>query len=49
MAGIVVSTLLQFSCNLAGKYHAVGYYSYTHRYVQFAKKSILNYKKSDWE
>jgi hypothetical protein len=24
---------LQLSCNLTGKCHAVGYYSYTNRYV----------------
>ena len=26
---------LQLSCNLTGKCHAVGYYSYTQRCVQF--------------
>ncbi|ACF13478.1 hypothetical protein Ctha_1013 [Chloroherpeton thalassium ATCC 35110] len=26
---------LQLSCNLTGKYHAVGYYSYTKRYQAF--------------
>jgi hypothetical protein len=25
---------LQLSCNLTGKYHAIGYYSYTNRYKQ---------------
>lgn len=28
---------LQFSCNLTGKYHANGYYSYTQRYRAFKK------------
>lgn len=26
---------LQLSCNLTGKWHAVGYYSYTNRYGAF--------------
>jgi len=30
---------LQFCCNLTGKCHAVGYYSYTHRYAQYKKNS----------
>ena len=29
---------LQLSCNLTGMFHAIGYYSYTHRY----KKSTSN-------
>ena len=31
----------QLSCNLIGKCHAVGYYSYTNRWVQAQKKRLL--------
>lgn len=29
----------QQSCNLTGKCHAIGYYSYTYRYVKLNKKN----------
>jgi len=32
---------LQLSCNLTGKCHAVGYYSYTNRYVGLYEKTAL--------
>ena len=31
---------LQLSCNLTGKCHAVGYYSYTNRCVAFKRLTI---------
>ena len=32
----------QLSCNLTGKYHAIGYYSYTNRYPPFEMKHLLS-------
>ena len=42
---------LQLSCNLTGKCHAVGYYSYTNRYnhPDYKSKKITKHEyKGDW-
>jgi hypothetical protein len=37
---------LQLSCNLTGKCHAVGYYSYTNRNMQVRKKKTTRFTQS---
>ena len=36
---------LQLSCNLTGKYHAVGYYSHTHRWAQVRIRAGINFER----